>query len=74
VGRFRAAHATYSAGNQYPSTPSTTQWFDPTDGSFRQASEPFETPGKNAAGDHDWVLVFDAPARPSTGGTATSTG
>ena len=35
----------------------TAQWFDPTDGSFRPAAAPFKTPGKNASGDHDWVLV-----------------
>lgn len=37
----------------------TAQWFDPTDGSLRRAAAPFKTPGKNAGGDHDWVLVFD---------------
>jgi hypothetical protein len=36
------------------------RWFDPTDGSFQDASS-FETPGKNAAGDEDWVLVVEAP-------------
>jgi hypothetical protein len=36
------------------------QWFDPTDGSYRPASAPFSTPGKNAAGDSDWVLIFEA--------------
>ena len=25
-----------------------------------RATAPFKTPGKNAGGDHDWVLVFDA--------------
>jgi hypothetical protein len=40
----------------------TAQWFDPTDGSFRPAAAPFKTPGKNAAGDTDWVLIFQAPA------------
>jgi hypothetical protein len=38
------------------------RWFDPTDGSLHPASSPFETPGKNAAGDHDWVLLLEAPA------------
>jgi hypothetical protein len=37
----------------------TARWFDPTDGSFRPAAAPFKTPGENAGGDHDWVLVFD---------------
>lgn len=41
---------------------STARWFDPTDGSFRPASAPFKTPGKNSAGDTDWVLIFQAPA------------
>ncbi len=39
----------------------TAQWFDPTDGSYRPASAPFTTPGKNAAGDSGWVLIFEAP-------------
>jgi uncharacterized protein DUF4038/collagenase-like protein with putative collagen-binding domain len=38
----------------------TARWFDPTDGSYRPASAPFTTPGKNAAGDSDWVLIFEA--------------
>lgn len=41
---------------------STARWFDPTDGSFRPASAPFKTPGKNSAGDTDWVLIFEASA------------
>jgi hypothetical protein len=40
----------------------TAQWFDPTDGSYRPASAPFTTPGRNAAGDSDWVLIFEATA------------
>jgi Protein of unknown function (DUF4038)/Putative collagen-binding domain of a collagenase len=36
------------------------RWFDPTDGSFRDAPSG-ETPGKNAAGDEDWILVVEAP-------------
>jgi hypothetical protein len=39
----------------------TAQWFDPSDGSFRPAAAPFKTPGKNSAGDEDWVLVFATP-------------
>ncbi len=46
----------------------TAQWFDPTDGSMRPAAAPFTTPDKNAAGAHDWVLVFTA-----AGGSTTST-
>jgi hypothetical protein len=33
------------------------QWFDPTSGAFRQA-DAFTPPGKNAAGDGDWVLLI----------------
>ena len=36
----------------------SARWFDPTSGRFQPAAVPFETPGKNSAGDHDWVLVF----------------
>jgi Protein of unknown function (DUF4038)/Putative collagen-binding domain of a collagenase len=39
----------------------TARWFDPTDGSFRDARAPFTTPGKNAAGAGDWVLVIEPP-------------
>jgi hypothetical protein len=40
----------------------TARWFDPTDGTFRDARAPFTTPGKNAAGAEDWVLVIEPPA------------
>ena len=40
----------------------TARWFDPTDGSLRDAKAPFTTPGKNAAGAEDWVLVIEQPA------------
>jgi Protein of unknown function (DUF4038)/Putative collagen-binding domain of a collagenase len=40
---------------------SAAQWFDPTNGSLSPATEPFTTPGANAAGDHDWVLLLEAP-------------
>jgi hypothetical protein len=33
------------------------EWFDPTNGERRPASQPFTTPGKNSAGDPDWVLI-----------------
>ena len=36
------------------------EWFDPTNGERRPASEPFMTPGKNSAGDEDWVLLVGA--------------
>ena len=44
------------------------RWVDPTDGSFKavgnsplqnNASRQFSTPGKNSAGDGDWVLVLE---------------
>jgi hypothetical protein len=38
----------------------TALWFDPADGSLQRAASPFKTPGKNSAGDQDWVLVFQA--------------
>src|SRR5262249_44118482 len=37
------------------------RWFDPTNGAMRPAAAPFKTPGKNAAGKHDWVLLVEAP-------------
>jgi hypothetical protein len=40
------------------------QWFDPTDGSYRTASAPFKTPGENAAGKYDWILVVEAAGGP----------
>jgi hypothetical protein len=40
----------------------TARWFDPVSGAFQPASSPFTTPGKNAGGDKDWVLVFEAAA------------
>jgi hypothetical protein len=45
-------------------------WFDPTDGQSRpvqgspftnEGSRSLTTPGPNAAGDHDWVLVLEVP-------------
>lgn len=52
-------------------SPSQALWFDPTDGSTRPASAKpadgrhrFASPGRNAAGDSDWVLLLerDRPA------------
>lgn len=40
----------------------TARWFDPSDGSSRDAKAPYTTPGKNAAGEEDWVLVFEQPS------------
>ena len=51
----------------------TARWFDPTDNTFKaMAGSPFSNrgtrrftaPGKNSAGDPDWVLVLEAAARP----------
>ena len=48
----------------------TARWFDPSNGSYRTISgspfansgtRPFISPGANAAGDQDWVLVLEAP-------------
>ncbi|MBS0560683.1 MAG: DUF4038 domain-containing protein [Proteobacteria bacterium] len=50
--------------------PARARWFDPTDGTYRDAAagavpnsgeRTFRPPGKNAAGDEDWVLVLEAP-------------
>ena len=38
------------------------RWYDPSDGSSRPAKEPYATPGKNAAGEKDWVLVLEQPS------------
>lgn len=52
--------------------PATGRWFDPADGSFReiagtplanQGLREFTTPGANADGDQDWVLLLEADAR-----------
>jgi Protein of unknown function (DUF4038)/Putative collagen-binding domain of a collagenase len=37
-------------------------WFDPSNGSSRPAAAPYTTPGKNAVGEEDWVLVFERPS------------
>ena len=37
-------------------------WFDPSNGSSRPAAAPYTTPGKNAVGEEDWVLVFEHPS------------
>ena len=41
----------------------TTEWFDPTSGVYCAAAAGeggrFTTPGKNACGDGDWVLVVE---------------
>ncbi len=39
----------------------TARWFDPANGATRSASAPFTTPGTNAGGAGDWVLLFEAP-------------
>jgi hypothetical protein len=49
--------------------PVLAQWYDPTNGTYSPASRSrfpnsgnvnLTTPGKNASGDHDWVLVLTA--------------
>jgi Putative collagen-binding domain of a collagenase/Protein of unknown function (DUF4038) len=53
-------------------TISTARWYDPTNGEYidvsgspfaNTGSRQFTPPGKNSAGDGDWVLVIDALAR-----------
>jgi hypothetical protein len=48
----------------------TARWYDPTAGTFTNipgspfanvGSMQFATPGTNAGGDDDWVLVLEAP-------------
>lgn len=50
----------------------TASWFDPADNQFRaiagspfsnRGSRQFNPPGKNSAGDPDWVLVLEAGAK-----------
>jgi Protein of unknown function (DUF4038)/Putative collagen-binding domain of a collagenase len=50
----------------------TARWLDPADGDFtsisgspfpNSGSQSFISPGTNSAGDHDWVLVLQAPKR-----------
>ena len=54
----------------------TARWFDPTDDAFQaiagspfsnQGAHEFATPGKNGAGDPDWVLVLEAPVHNDRG-------
>ena len=49
--------------------PATARWYDPTSGTFTSidgspfpntGSVQFTTPGKNAGGDADWVLVLES--------------
>ena len=41
------------------------EWFDPTNGERRPASQPFTTPGKNSAGDQDWVFIAKTSTSPT---------
>ena len=50
------------------------EWFDPTNGERRRASEPFTTPGKNSAGDEDWVLIAKTPTRSDSSATKSDAG
>jgi hypothetical protein len=49
--------------------PATVRWFDPASGELKvidgspfpnSGTREFATPGKNAAGENDWVLVLEA--------------
>ena len=51
----------------------TARWFDPTDNTFKaidgspfanRGRHRFISPGKNSAGDPDWLLVLEAAAKP----------
>ena len=51
--------------------PATARWFDPASGAYtavagspfpNSGAHEFETPGKNSAGDADWVLVLEVQA------------
>jgi hypothetical protein len=53
----------------------TVRWFDPTSGEFKSVEAPpsatqgkreFTPPGKNAAGDTDWVLVVESAGAPGS--------
>jgi hypothetical protein len=53
--------------------PVHAQWFDPTNGKYQEAGDSplsnvgqrqFAPPGRNAAGDRDWVLVLEAAHQP----------
>ena len=52
--------------------PVRARWFDPTSGDFREfanglgntGSHSFVPPGRNSAGDGDWVLLLDSSMRP----------
>jgi hypothetical protein len=53
------------------------QWYDPTSGTYAtipgspfasNGRRPFAVPGKNQAGDHDWVLVLTTAARGGSAG------
>ena len=51
----------------------TARWYDPTNGTYRNVigsplvnsgSRQFATPGKNASGDDDWVLLLEVSPAP----------
>ena len=53
--------------------PATAHWYDPTNGAYRNVvgsplansgSWQFATPGKNASGDDDWVLLLEVSPSP----------
>jgi hypothetical protein len=56
--------------------PARARWFDPTTGIYtiisgspftNSGTHSFSTPGNNAGGDHDWVLVLDQLAQQQGG-------
>jgi len=58
---------TFTINTSVLKSSSTAEWFDPTNGKLISISHPvvpskktqeFQTPGKNAAGENDWVLVI----------------
>jgi collagenase-like protein with putative collagen-binding domain len=69
---------TVSADLTQMNGPVTARWYDPTDGSFtaigdgplaNEAGVSLQTPGDNAEGAGDWVLVLEA-REPLPGGSA----
>ncbi len=61
----RDERRTFSVDAGWAAAASTARWFDPTDGTWQNAAAEdgtFTTPGPNAAGDLDWVLVLGATA------------
>ena len=67
---FTAGGKTVTADLAQCGGPATVRWFDPTSGELQvvaaspfanQGKREFTPPGRNAAGDTDWVLVVETP-------------